>query len=147
MLSSSQSSARMFIRGIGTATPETRYIKAECLDAFQMGISQSNTGDGFSITDPFEKVSIMKNEFPFNDRNQEASWVLINRKNVALNRPARYAVETPLESSRPQSPTSGSHGRKPGVGASPPALGNTHRPRFGLQRSDLDVEYTRTNLG
>ncbi len=30
-----QSSTRMFVRGIGTATPEARYTKAECLDAFQ----------------------------------------------------------------------------------------------------------------
>ena len=32
---SSQSAARIFVRGIGTATPEARYTKAECLDAFQ----------------------------------------------------------------------------------------------------------------
>ena len=32
---SSQSAPRMFFRGIGTATPEARYTKAECLEAFQ----------------------------------------------------------------------------------------------------------------
>src|SRR5664279_1933718 len=32
---SSQSTAHMFFRGIGTATPEARYTKAECLEAFQ----------------------------------------------------------------------------------------------------------------
>ena len=88
----------------------------------------------------------MKNELPFDDRAQEVSWVLINRSNVAQNRPARYPAEASPDSTQ-QSPRTGSHEKKSELAASPPVLGKTHRPRLMSRRSELDIEYTRTNLG
>ena len=84
---------------------------------------------------------------PFNDRALEVSWVFINRENVAPNRPVRFEAEAAPEST-PQSPLPNVHGRKsePAV-ASLPTSGKARRVRFGYLKSDLDVEYTRTNLG
>lgn len=116
---------------------------------FNLEISQPITGGWFWIADQLKEVHIMKDELPFNDRNQEVSWVLINRKNVAENRTVRYEVEASpvLPASSQQSPLSGSRGRSSELAVSLSARGRTYRPRFGCQRSDLDVEYTLTNLG
>lgn len=89
----------------------------------------------------------MTNESQFNDRAQEASWVFHNRKNVAQKRPVPIKAEV-LPGKGVQGRPSSLHGRTVDFAAvSLPAFGKTHRSACGHQRSDLEIEYTWTNLG
>lgn len=97
------------------------------------------------------RVKIVTITLPINDRAWEMSWVFINRNEIEMSRLRHFNVEA-LPSSKQgaclQSPMTSVNGSKQvqTIGL-PLASARINRLRFGYQRINLEVEYTRTNLG